>query len=90
MRELVHGRCGKLVAGAQAAQKLRREQKRAIVMNRGITEVGSNGVSSALRSNALEVLRDFVKRLVPPDALPAISSAANRILQPVLVVVNIL
>ena len=90
MRELVHGCSGKLIARPQAAQKHGREEKRAIVMNGGITEVRRDGVPSVLCSDAFEVPRHLVKSFVPSDAFPTAGSAANRISETVLVVVNIL
>ena len=59
-------------------------------MNGGITEVCCDGISAVLRVNALEVLRHFVKSLVPSDALPTLRSAADGIFEPVFVLVNIL
>ena len=59
-------------------------------MNGGIAKVIRDGASSVLRLNAFEVLRNFVKRFVPADALPAIGSAADGMLEPVFVVVKIL
>ena len=59
-------------------------------MNRGITEVGSDGVSSVLGFDALEVLRHLVKSFVPADALPTLSRSTDRIFEPVLIVMNIL
>ena len=40
--------------------------------------------------NALEILRYFVKRFFPTDALPTVGSATNGMLQPVFAEVNIL
>jgi hypothetical protein len=40
--------------------------------------------------NALELLRNLIKRFVPTDALPAVVSAAYGVSEPVLIKVNVL
>ena len=61
-----------------------------MVMNGGIAKVSCDGIPSVLRLNALEVLRDLIKSLVPSDLFPTMSSAAHGIFKPVLIIVNIL
>ena len=74
----------------QAAEKSWCEQKSAIVMNGGITEIRCDGIPAVLCVNALEVLRHLVKSFVPSDALPPVRTAADGIFEPVFVVVNVL
>src|SRR5688500_2650224 len=90
MRQLVDRGCGKPVSRVEAADKSWREQHCAIVMNGRITQVRCDGIPAILRVNALEVLRYFVKSLVPSELLPTIKSAANGILEPVFIVVKVL
>ena len=59
-------------------------------MNRRITEIRCDGISSVLCLNALEVLGHLVKSFVPSDALPSVSSAADRMFESIFVVMNIL
>ena len=59
-------------------------------MNGGIIKVRGDGIPAVLRVNALEVLRHLVKSFVPPDALPTVRSAADGILEPVFIVMQIL
>src|SRR2546423_14616057 len=59
-------------------------------MDSGIAKVGCDRIPSVDGMNALEVLRYLVKSFVPPDTLPTVRSAANRIFQPVFIVVQIL
>jgi hypothetical protein len=59
-------------------------------MNGGITKVRSDGIPPVLSVNALEVLRYLFKSFLPPETLPTVRSAADRILQPVFIVVQIL
>ena len=59
-------------------------------MNGGIAEVGCYGIPAVCSVDAFKVLGNLVKRFVPPDALPTIRSAADRMLQPVLIVVQVL
>jgi hypothetical protein len=74
----------------QAAEKARHEEKSAVVVNGGISEVRADRVSAILRVNASEVLRYFVEGFVPADASPASGNATHRIFQTVIVVMNIL
>ena len=90
VRELVHGRCRKPVTRAQAADKSRCEQERAVVMNSWVAEVGGEGVSAVGRVDALEVSRYVVESLIPANLLPAARGTADGMSQPVLVEVNIL
>src|SRR5258705_11379347 len=59
-------------------------------MDGGIAKVCSDGIPAVARVNALEVLRYLVKSFVPSDSLPTVRSAANGILEPVFIVVQIL
>jgi hypothetical protein len=59
-------------------------------MDGGITKVRCDGIPSVRRANALEVLRYLVKSFVPPETLPTVRSAADGILQPVFIIVQIL
>ena len=90
MRKLVNRGGGKPVTRVQAADKTWREQHSARVMNAGIPKIIRDGTSAVASLNTFEVLRYFVKGFVPADALPAIRGAANRMLEPVFVVVKIL
>src|SRR5262249_7592730 len=90
MRELVHRRGRVTVSRPQTADKPGRKQDCAVVVDRGIPEISSDGVTPVLFTNALEILRYFVKRFVPTDALPTTGSAAHRIPEPIFIVMNIL
>jgi hypothetical protein len=59
-------------------------------MSDGIPQVSGDGIPSIFRLNALELFCYFIKSFVPPDALPALISAADRIFEPVFIIVNIL
>ena len=43
-----------------------------------------------LRLNAFEIARHLVERFIPADALPPCGRAANRLLQPVFIEMNVL
>jgi hypothetical protein len=58
-------------------------------MNCGIAEVSGDGISTVNGMNALEVPGYFIKGFVPSDALPTVRSAANRMFQPVFIIVEI-
>lgn len=90
MGKLVNRGCGKPVPRMQAPEKPGCEQQRTIVMNGGITEVHCDRVPAVLCVNALEVLRYFVKSFVPSEALPTMGSAADRMSEPVFIVVKVL
>src|SRR3989442_12823381 len=59
-------------------------------MNGGIAKVSRDGIPAVLRVNAFEVLHYLVKRFVPSDALPTVSSAADGIFEPIFIIVNVL
>jgi hypothetical protein len=59
-------------------------------MNAGISEVGSERISSVLRANPFQVVGHFRERFVPRDLFPTTCRATNRLLQPVLIEVNVL
>ena len=74
----------------QAADKTWRKQHCAGVMHVGISQVGRYRTSSVLGLDALEVMRYQIKGFVPSNAFPTVSCAANWMLQPVFVVINVL
>jgi hypothetical protein len=59
-------------------------------MNGGITKVRGQGIPTVRCVNALEVLRYLVKSFFPPQPLPTLSSAADRMSEPVFVIVKVL
>ena len=90
MRELIDRRRGKFIARVQTAYETGREQHRAVAMNRGIAEICRNRVPPMLRLNAFEAPRHFVERFIPLNLLPTIGRTADRLLQTVFVIVNVL
>src|SRR5437867_4404194 len=90
MRQLVNRSCGKPVPRMQAADKAWCEQHSAITVNGGITKIRCYRIPAVLSVDALEVLRYFVKSLVPSDALPTILSTTDRMFEPIFIIVNIL
>src|SRR4051812_27562911 len=90
MGQLVHRGRGEPVARAQAANESRRKEQRLVVMNGGVPEISREGITAMLRADALKVLRYIVKSVVPANAFPASRRAADRVLEPVFVVMNIL
>src|SRR5256714_8239577 len=90
MRQLINGRGRKPVTRVQTADETRREQHRAIAMNGWVAQICRDGVSTVLRLNAFEIARHLVERFIPADALPAARRAADRLLQPVFIEMNVL
>src|SRR5688572_26096005 len=74
----------------QAADKTWRKQHCTGVMDVGISQVGCYRTSSVLGLDALEVVRYQIKGFVPSNAFPTVGCAANWMLQPVFVVINVL
>src|SRR5688572_22462202 len=74
----------------QAADKTWRKQHCAGVMYVGISEVGSYRASSVFCLDALDGARNFIEGFMPSNAFPTISCAANWMLQPVFVVIDVL
>ena len=59
-------------------------------MNGGITKVSCQGIPTVGCANALEVLRYLVKSFFPPEPLPTVWSAADRMFEPVIIIMKIL
>src|SRR5262245_35768569 len=88
--QLINRRGGKLVARVQTAYEARREQHRTVAMNRWIAEISRDRVPPMLCLDAFEVPRHFVECFIPPDVLPTVGRSADRPLQTVFVIVNVL
>src|SRR5678809_586562 len=59
-------------------------------MNCRIPKIGSEGIPTVLRMNALEVMGYLVKSFFPSQPFPALRRAPDGILEPVFVVMKIL
>lgn len=90
MRELIDRGGRKPVTRTETSDKAWREQHRAVVVNSGVPKICTDRVAAMLCIHAFEVLRYFIERFVPADALPAVRGATNRIFQPVFVVMYVL
>src|SRR5689334_5374983 len=74
----------------QAAQKARRKQDRAVVVNVWVAEIRGNGVSAVSGVDAFQVGRNFVEGRFPSHPLPAARRATHRMSQAIGVEMEVL